>query len=59
MKASREYRDSLSRALRDLKEAAAYIHAALEAGDHAAYLLAIDNLTRLKDKQYQDLSKSN
>jgi hypothetical protein len=59
MTASREYRDSLAAALRDLKEATAYVHAALEAGDRAAYLLAIDNLTKLKDRPHRDLGKRN
>jgi len=41
---SREYRDSLVEGLRDPKEAAAYLDAALEAGDRAAFLLAIRNV---------------
>jgi len=41
---SRNYQDSLVAALRDPKEAAAYLDAALEAGDRAAFLLAIRNV---------------
>ena len=41
MATSRQYRDSLVAALRDPQEAAAYLDAALEAGDRAAFLLAI------------------
>lgn len=44
MVASRKYRDSLVEGLRDPKEAAAYLDAALEAGDRAAFLLAIRNV---------------
>ncbi len=41
---SREYQDSLIEALRDPLEAAAYLDAALEAGDRAAFLLALRNV---------------
>jgi probable addiction module antidote protein len=41
---SRKYQDSLVEALRDPKEAAAYLDAALEAGDRGAFLLAIRNV---------------
>lgn len=41
---SRGYRDGLLEALRDPKEAAAYLDAALEAGDRSAFLLAIRNV---------------
>ena len=41
---SRKYQDSLITALRDPQEAAAYLDAALEAGDRAAFLLAIRNV---------------
>lgn len=44
MATSRSYRDSLIRRLNDPKEAAAYLDAALEAGDRAAFLLAIKNV---------------
>ena len=44
MTTSRNYQDSLVAALRDPKEAAAYLDAALEAGDRAAFLLAIRNV---------------
>jgi probable addiction module antidote protein len=44
MATSRKYQDSLIAALRDPKEAAAYLDAALEAGDRAAFLLAIRNV---------------
>lgn len=44
MTISRNYQDSLVTALRDPKEAAAYLDAALEAGDRAAFLLAIRNV---------------
>jgi len=41
---SRSYQDSLIKRLGDPKEAAAYLDAALEAGDRAAFLLAIRNV---------------
>ena len=44
MATSRKYQDSLIIALRDPQEAAAYLDAALEAGDRAAFLLAIRNV---------------
>jgi len=44
MATSRKYQDSLVQALRDPKEAAAYLDAALEAGDRGAFLLAIRNV---------------
>ena len=44
MATSRKYQDSLVQALRDPKEAAAYLDAALEAGERGAFLLAIRNV---------------
>ena len=44
MATSRKFQDSLIAALREPKEAAAYLDAALEAGDRAAFLLAIRNV---------------
>ena len=44
MEASRKYQDSLVNALREPQEAAAYLDAALEAGDRAAFLLAMRNV---------------
>ncbi len=44
MVTSRKYKDSLITALHDPQEAAAYLDAALEAGDRAAFLLAIRNV---------------
>ena len=44
MATSRKYRDSLVEGLHDHEEAAAYLDAALEAGDRAAFLLAIRNV---------------
>ena len=41
MATSRSYQDSLIKGLQDPKEAAAYLDAALEEGDRAAFLLAI------------------
>lgn len=41
---SRKYQESLIQGLRDPKEAAAYLDAALEAGDRAAFLLAMRNV---------------
>jgi probable addiction module antidote protein len=41
---SRSYQDSLIRRLSDPEEAAAYLDAALEAGDRPAFLLAIRNV---------------
>jgi len=41
---SRNYQDSLIRRLSDPKEAAAYLDAALEAGDRPAFLLAMRNV---------------
>ena len=41
---SRSYQDSLVKRLRDPREAAAYLDAALEEGDRAAFLLAIRNV---------------
>ena len=44
MATSRKYQDSLVEGLRDPKEAAVYLDAALEAGDRTAFLLAIRNV---------------
>ena len=44
MATSRPYRESLLKNLRNPDEAAAYLDAALEAGDRAAFLLAIKNV---------------
>ena len=44
MTTSRKYRISLITALQDPQEAAAYLDAALEEGDRAAFLLAIRNV---------------
>lgn len=44
MATSRPYRESLLKNLRNPEEAAAYLDAALEAGDRAAFLLAIKNV---------------
>ena len=44
MPTSRPYRESLLEHLRDPEEAAAYLDAALEAGDRAAFLLAVKNV---------------
>lgn len=44
MATSRDYRESLIKRLRDPEEAAAYLDAALEAGDRPAFLLAIKNV---------------
>ena len=44
MATSRDYRESLVKRLGDPVEAAAYLDAALEAGDRAAFLLAIKNV---------------
>lgn len=44
MPTSRPYRESLLEHLRDPEEAAAYLDAALEAGDRPAFLLAIKNV---------------
>ena len=44
MATSRDYQESLIKGLRDPKEAAAYLDAALEAGDRPAFLLAIRNV---------------
>lgn len=44
MPTSRSYRDSLLEALQAPEEAAAYLDAALEAGDRVAFLLAIRNV---------------
>lgn len=44
MTTSRSYQESLIRRLGDPKEAAAYLDAALEAGDRPAFLLAIRNV---------------
>jgi probable addiction module antidote protein len=41
---SRDYQESLIEGLRDPKEAAAYLDAALEDGDRAVFLLAIRNV---------------
>ena len=47
MKASsRNYQDSLIEALRDPREAAAYLDAALEEGDRAVFLVAIRNVIK-------------
>jgi probable addiction module antidote protein len=45
---SRSYQDSLISRLSDPKEAAAYLDAALEAGDRPAFLLAIRNVIDAK-----------
>ena len=44
MTTSRKFQSSLVGGLRDPKEAAAYLDAALEAGDRGAFLLAIRNV---------------
>lgn len=44
MATSRDYQVSLIERLHDPREAAAYLDAALEAGDRAAFLLAIRNV---------------
>ena len=44
MKPARSYYDDLIQALKDPKEAAAYLNAALEAGDKKAFLLALRNV---------------
>ena len=44
MASSRSYQDSLVKRLRDPREASAYLDAALEEGDRAAFLLAIRNV---------------
>ena len=44
MKTSRSYQDVLIKRLADPEEAAAYLDAALEAGDRAAFLLAVRNV---------------
>ncbi|MDX2427887.1 MAG: putative addiction module antidote protein [Xanthomonadales bacterium] len=44
MTTSRKYQNSLIEGLRDPNEAAAYLDAALEAGDRVAFLLAIRNV---------------
>jgi probable addiction module antidote protein len=44
MATSRPYRESLLKNLRNPDEAAAYLDAALEEGDRAAFLLAIRNV---------------
>ncbi len=44
MATSRDYQVSLIEGLRDPKEAAAYLDAALEDGDRAVFLLAIRNV---------------
>jgi len=46
MAISKPYRDSLIEALGDPVEAAAYLDAALEAGDRPAFLLAIRNVIK-------------
>ena len=43
---SRPYRDTLIEALCDPQEAAAYLDAALEAGDRSAFLLAMRNVIK-------------
>ena len=42
---SKSYKDDLLESLKDPVEAAAYLDAALEGGDHAAFLLAIKDVT--------------
>lgn len=44
MRTSRKYQQSLISALREPEKAAAYLNAALEDGDRAAFLLAIRNV---------------
>ena len=44
MATSRVYQENLVESLRDPTEAAAYLDAALEAGDRAAFLLAMRNV---------------
>ena len=57
MKAAVSYRDDLMKILQDPEEAAAYLNAALEAGDKKAFLLALKNvldaqggMTRISDR---------
>ena len=47
--AAKPYRDSLVDALRDPREAAAYLDAALEARDRAAFLLAIRHVVQANE----------
>jgi probable addiction module antidote protein len=44
IKATRDYHKDLIRDLKDPEEAAAYLNAALEAGDKQAFLLALRNV---------------
>ena len=53
MATSKPYRDSLVQALRDPGEAAAYLDAALEAGDRAAFLLAIRHVIQATEGMSQ------
>ncbi len=48
MARSRRYRSSLLEALKDSEEAAAYLDAALEAGDTEAFLLAVRNVVEAR-----------
>lgn len=44
MKPGKSYREDLIRDLKDVREAAAYLNAALEEGDKEAFLLALKNV---------------
>lgn len=46
MPRSRNYREDLLRALQDPEEAKAYLNAALEDGDEAVFLLALNNVVK-------------
>jgi probable addiction module antidote protein len=49
MPKSRSYKEDLLKALQDDKEAAAYLDAALEADDYAAFLVALRNVAEAQE----------
>ena len=59
MVTSKQYQPELIKALRDPREAAEYLNAALEDGDPEAFLLAIRNVTEAQGGVAQLAEKAN
>ena len=59
MMTSKQYQPELIKALRDPREAAEYLNAALEDGDPEAFLLAIRNVTEAQGGVAQLAEKAN
>ena len=55
MSRTTEYQQDLIKALKNSDEAAAYLNAAIEEGDHEIYGLAVSNVAAAKQKSYATL----